>query len=280
MQAAFSIFIAHEKRDVTLALLLKDFLEETFLDADVFVSSADLKGGKVWMEELRRILEISSIIMGIMTPYSRQSDWVLFECGAGFCGKKTIPIVADRMTYEGLPAPLKHLQARAFDADGVKQVIADIARLNHLRVPTKLEGLERLLEQASSFVEERRKTEDAAKPGKEELRGRDVAVDPNLDRKYRELNDRLLRLLTGAVSAARAAFEIGDERELLKMPLIDLLGVAKAVNVPYPAMAATDLHMWQRQKPLVGDPEWKKINARKTLDEIERALDRYEKSLE
>src|SRR5690348_5247725 len=93
--AKLAIFISHASEDETMAIELKAFLENIFLNADVFVSGRDLAGGALWAEQLRAKLEEATTIIALITRFSAESTWVHFEAGAGFVRKRTIPVVAD-----------------------------------------------------------------------------------------------------------------------------------------------------------------------------------------
>jgi len=71
------LFISHDRSDETLALLLKEFLEGLFLNASVFVSGTDLRGGDVWIEGLRETLKAAVAILVVVTPQSANNRWVL-----------------------------------------------------------------------------------------------------------------------------------------------------------------------------------------------------------
>ncbi|HAS53445.1 MAG: hypothetical protein A2X56_00345 [Nitrospirae bacterium GWC2_57_13] len=128
-QQKITIFISHAKDDETLAILLKDFLENIFLNANFFVSGSDLGGGEVWIEELRDKLESATAIIALITPYAVENKWVYFEAGAGFAQRRSIPLIADGMTFKTLPIPLSLLQGRTFDISGLKALTSDIAIL-------------------------------------------------------------------------------------------------------------------------------------------------------
>ena len=166
MSSKFEVFISHDSSDETLALLLKKLVEEVFLNAEVFVSSRDLRGGNLWVEEIKKRLSSAKIIVSLVTRFSEHNPWVLFESGTGFTEDKTIPICADGITLENLEVPLKLLHARNFDDAGLKYLIHDIANIAQLRQPTTCNGLDAILSEANTFIK-LRNIEDAPFPKSE-----------------------------------------------------------------------------------------------------------------
>ncbi|MCG6535397.1 MAG: toll/interleukin-1 receptor domain-containing protein [Syntrophales bacterium LBB04] len=132
MTSDFSVFISHVSDDESIAIAIRQFIEKVFLNATVFVAGRDLIGGEVWVKEIRDKLRTSRVIVSIITPFSQNSSWVLFESGAGFLDSRTIPLCGDGITIEALKPPLKLLQARALNQEGLKNLVRDIARLAEL----------------------------------------------------------------------------------------------------------------------------------------------------
>jgi hypothetical protein len=157
MASTVNVFISYVSDDAPVASAVKEYLEEVFLNATVFVSGENLSGGEVWMEELRVFLAAATAVIGIITPASEKSNWVHFELGAGFTNKRAIPLVGDGITFGTLKAPLKLLQGRALDEDGLKALARDVARFAELREPSKFPGLEACLERARECFNGREK---------------------------------------------------------------------------------------------------------------------------
>jgi len=146
------VFISHDNADETLALLLKDLLEGTFLNVLVFVSGRDLTGGDVWINEIRARLAKANLVISLITQYSVSNPWVLFESGAGFMKSKCIPVCADQMTIKKLQPPLNQLHARAFTEDGLLKLMKDVAKTLKIRNPKALPELAGILKRADEFV--------------------------------------------------------------------------------------------------------------------------------
>jgi len=278
------IFISHDTSDKVLALLLKEFLEGLFLNASVFVSSEDLHGGDVWIEELRESLQYATVILPIITPRSMSNRWVLFEAGTGFCDRRTIPILADGISFETLDAPFRFLQARLYNEHGLKQVVSDIAQRTGLRIPNNYPGLELTLENATQFLSESKKSQklqDQASRTSANLPSSDSEhPDAELLAMRVELQTQYKRLLTKAIDKARGAFELPSPDELDKMPLYELLEMAKAVAAPIPSRLMLSLvTLGLLDVPSVDAPSWRKINARRELEVLEQDLGEYEQGL-
>lgn len=292
MSSSISIFVSHDKEDETLAILLKEFLEPIFLNASVFVSSLDLTGGEVWFEELRDKLNRATAIVAIVTPRSPNSPWVLFEAGAGFCTRKTIPLLADGLTFDALNPPLKLLQGRLYTNSGIRELTGDIAKLADLRRPTKFEGIVKLLDRATEFLQLRR--EDAAdipsakaappvfNSGKPDVPTFLESHDSELVEAIKQLTEKARTLLVQSIERTRAAFDIPSPDKLSRSTFDDLLEIAQAVGVPFPAGLKLELSMYKffRNIPAQTDSKWKKINATKHLEDVWHELDRYEASLD
>jgi hypothetical protein len=123
------IFISHDSADQALAEILREYLIRLVPAVDIFVSGADIRGGKGWFENLRSQLEASLVIIALMTRKSRTSPWVHFEAGSGFVPETTIPVCTDGVTKSDLDYPLRQLQARNLDSEDLAALFRDIAEL-------------------------------------------------------------------------------------------------------------------------------------------------------
>lgn len=279
-----SIFISHDTSDKVLALLLKEFLEGLFLNSSVFVSSEDLHGGDVWIEALRESLEYASVILPVVTPRSMNNRWVLFEAGAGFCDRRTIPILADGIVFETLDAPFRFLQARLYNENGLKQLVSDIAQRTGLRTPNNYPGLEHALEQGKHFLSERQKTQEppnrssnisAAKPS-----SLSKSPDPELYAVKVKLQAELKKILVKVIDKSRGAFELPSPEELEKMSVHELAEIGKAVAAPVPPMFMLSILSLELDEiPPIDAPAWRKVSTKKTLEDREKELVEYQKVL-
>ncbi len=78
-----------------------------------------LRSGSHTSTTLRAELNEAEIIIGVLTPESLESGWVMFELGAGWGAQKwVVPLIAG-VDYDSIPGPLKessatHAATRAF----------------------------------------------------------------------------------------------------------------------------------------------------------------------
>jgi hypothetical protein len=273
----FSIFISHVDEDGAIALAMKTFLEELFLNAQCFVSGWDLAGGELWFEELRKQLESSVCIVALISPISKDSRWVHFEAGAGFVTLRTIPIAVAPLTVDTLPAPLKLLQARNLTREGLEALSIDIARLAKLRTPARFPGLDEALGEIDSFLKKRLQpsipSTTAATSARQTLFPPKPAEDLAIKAQLGHLQTQVRSLLIELLERSRASFDIPSQHELRAQNLMDLFEIADAVGAPTPFQSRWALTF---DTAVAADaPEWKKINERKQLGEVERELVKF-----
>jgi hypothetical protein len=282
------IFVSHDSQDAPLALALKSFLEGIFLNASVFVSGRDLAGGEVWIESLRQTLADATAIIAIVTPRARTNRWVLFEAGAGFPNRRTIPLVVG-LSFSELGPPLSLLQARAMDEDGLKALVSDLARLAGLRLPVRFPGVEVVLEELATFSKRKEKTvlkAGASSPvgfadaASKTFRSTNVSADPQLSEAIETLKARAKDVLTRGLARQRASFDVPSDSELASLRLHDLVQLSQIVGLTFPFGLSTDLLLLHMEDALPTDaPSWKKTKQQKDLEAFSQKLDDLEKAL-
>lgn len=109
------IFISHIHEEKELAIELKKFIDESFLDmADVFVSSDmdSIELGCKWLDKITNSLRNCVIELLICSSNSITKPWINFEAGAGWIRNtcKVIPICHSGLMPKLLPIPLNMLQ--------------------------------------------------------------------------------------------------------------------------------------------------------------------------
>lgn len=274
MASQFSIFISHVRDDESIASLLKDFLQQIFLNADVFVASRDLTGGEIWVKEIRDCLKHATVILPVITPFSHTAPWVLFEAGAGFVDSRTIPICGDGITPENLEPPLKLLQARKIDDPGLKQLASDIAKRAELRPPIHFPGLTEALRAIDEFLGLRAHAEAAPPPSPARGTALKVVARPktssSVDPVIKAKNDALLRDIKDAtiesITMAAATYNVPPPDELRQMEQSELDEIAQCFNLPRPLYASLAAPSpWGL--PNTNDSQWKKMNAEKRIRE-------------
>ena len=276
-----SIFISHDTSDIILASLLKEFLEGLFLNASVFVSSEDLRGGDVWIEELRESLQYATVIILVVTPRSMNNRWVLFEAGAGFCDHRTIPILADGVSFEMLDAPFRFLQGRLYSENGLKQLVSDIAQRAGLRTPNNYPSLVHTLERANQFVSEGKETRELPDQTSQ-VSALSVSsvfndTDPEIFELQSTLEIRAKKVLVKVIGKARGAFELPSLEELENMSIHDLFDVGRVVAAPIPwNLLLKIMALKGGALPSVDASSWIKINVKKQLEEMKNELVEFE----
>jgi hypothetical protein len=132
---SLSVFISHSSQDAALAGQLVDLLRSALnLRADrVRCTSVDgygLPAGADSDEQLRDEALDSLVFIGILSPLSMASAYVLFELGARWGAKKPIvPLLAPGMGPQALRGPLVGLNAISCDsAAQLHQLVTDVSR--------------------------------------------------------------------------------------------------------------------------------------------------------
>lgn len=134
------VFISHSSLDADLAAKVVDLLRSALsLRPDLIrcssVSGYRLPIGADSDEQLRNEVFAAKCFVGILSPASLQSTYVLFELGARWgAGKHLAPLLAGGMHARALKAPLAGLSALACaDPAQVHQFVSDIGQLLGLR---------------------------------------------------------------------------------------------------------------------------------------------------
>jgi len=291
MSSKFEAFVSHDSADETLALLLKKLIEGIFLNADVFVSGKDLRGGNLWAAELKHRLSSAKVIIALITRYSKDNLWVHFESGAGFIDDRTIPICADEISVEMLDPPFKLLHARNFDDRGLKELLQDIARIVQLRQPDTHGGLAETLSEAGRFIKLRDSesshtmlspSQDASVAStQKKLADLHASVleekDAELKQRYEALKQEYHAILKQQIQNLQGRHDIPTESELDKMSYYDLDQVLSAIKAPTSRMISLSFNVLELNLPRKSASKWQKLNATHALDDLEKELRKLEK---
>lgn len=110
-----NVFISHIKEEAPIALELKKFIEEKFLEeVSVFASSDvhDLTPGERWLAKIDQALRRSQVLLVVCSPSSLSRPWINFEAGCGWIKKiEIIPICHSGQRRDQLPFPFSMLQS-------------------------------------------------------------------------------------------------------------------------------------------------------------------------
>ncbi|MEZ5386946.1 MAG: toll/interleukin-1 receptor domain-containing protein [Prosthecobacter sp.] len=279
MTPQIQIFISHVSEDEIVALALKDFLEGIYLSAEVFVSGRDLSGGQVWIEELRSRLERSTAIIALITSFSKNSEWVHFEGGAGFVKGSTIPLVTDDVKLSGLAPPFSLLQAREFNQSGLQKLCEDISRKAGQRVPDHSPAVRTTVDKVSSFISERSKASSSPQVNvakQKRIQPLGAGVHPDLHAQHERLVSRARDVLRNEIKKRRPVYDLPADDDIDKLDLEDLreLGGSVGVNLP---LSLLNLATTNFLLPKKSDPDWKIKNGRSRLESWEKIITDLEK---
>lgn len=281
MTSKFSVFISHVSEDEAVAVMLKNSIERVFLNSEVFVSGRDLKGGEIWVKEIREKLQNSSVIIALMTEFSRNSNWVLFEAGSGFVENKSIPFCVAPLTTSNLTPPLSLLQSRDYTEDGLKKILQDIANITGLRIPEKIPGISDEINEVNKYLSLRNKNTKEIKDIF--LHKKDIVLtkineeDPEIKSKISEVEKRVKKFLISQLLLVDSTYEIPPQKELQMMKLSDIGGLVRYANIPFDTFILTRLDLEKLDIPEVDAPQWKKINKIKGIESISKDVSKYVK---
>jgi hypothetical protein len=134
-EPALSVFISHSSKDIELAEAMTELmgLGIGLTEEDIRCTSVDGYRFEVGAEtdaQLKQELKSSKAFIGLITPSSIQSAYVLFELGARWGADLHLaPVLARGAGTESLRGPLKILNAlRATEEPQMHQLVQDIAR--------------------------------------------------------------------------------------------------------------------------------------------------------
>lgn len=163
------IFISHRHKDQKQAKALISLLEAFFHieTRDIRCTSVQpykLAVGDQTSERLRAEIAGADVVLGLLSPDTSESKYVLAELGAAWgCGVPTFPLRVRGAKFEDVPEPLNERHSLSLDsaAESV-QLVQDIARVTSL---TPREDVwARVQEQAESLAECCRANEPGVAP--------------------------------------------------------------------------------------------------------------------
>lgn len=110
------------------AKALQKAIRNVFKDADVWVSSEDIKLGQEWFTELVRALDGTRFAIVCLTRRNLSSPWVMFEAGAvsgTFRDLRVVPVLLEGAITD-LVDPMARFNGTAFNAAGMRRLFESI----------------------------------------------------------------------------------------------------------------------------------------------------------
>ena len=139
------IFISHSDEDVEIAKSLIDILETSFNLENKEIRCTSVPGYKLPIgvhtsTKLRAEIQNSEIVIGIITPKSILSSYVLFELGASWgLERPIIPLLAQGATYNEIPGPL--IEQNASNLTEISEVYEVIETIKNISTIPAKEGV-------------------------------------------------------------------------------------------------------------------------------------------
>ncbi len=132
---SIKVFISHATKDEALARRLVQVIEAgiEIKPSQIRCTSVEgykLQTGVTTSKHLRKDLRESQVVLGLVTPNSLKSNYVLFELGAAWGLKKpTFPLLARGAKADNLPGPLQGSHAsRLTQQSEVVQMVQDLVK--------------------------------------------------------------------------------------------------------------------------------------------------------
>lgn len=135
------VFVSHSSEDRALARRFVDAVEAglPIQRQEIRCTSLPetaLPVGTNVSDSLKREIDAADVIVGLLTPKSLKSSYVLFELGAAWgVGKRTMPLLAKGVRKNSLPSIINELSCeRLSDAQKVTFVIKDLGQILDLKL--------------------------------------------------------------------------------------------------------------------------------------------------
>jgi hypothetical protein len=134
------VFISHRHRDAPVAEALVRLIEAGFVTttSDMRCTSVNpyrLRAGMRTADRLRAEIRQAEAVLGILTPNTKDSSYVLFEMGASWGrGIVTFPLLAYGATIADVPAPIGDLHTLTLSSEAdCRQLLDDLGTVTTLR---------------------------------------------------------------------------------------------------------------------------------------------------
>lgn len=135
-----SIFISHSSKDTDLALALIDLLKGGLALAATQIRCSSVDGHRLpigvnTQDKLREEVNAAKVVVGLITPHSLTSYYVMFELGARWGANLFLAPLVAGVKAGDLSGPLSLLNALSADSDAqLHQLLEDIAHHLGLQV--------------------------------------------------------------------------------------------------------------------------------------------------
>jgi hypothetical protein len=111
----YDVFISYSNTDSALAIELRDQLLSR--GQSVFLAEKSISVSTRWEPAIRSALQLSKIVIVLVTPNSISSDWVIFEAGAAWALDIPIAIATLFVPISALPGALSNYQSMPYETD-------------------------------------------------------------------------------------------------------------------------------------------------------------------
>lgn len=217
-QSQIKIFISHKEADLELAKALVKLLDSALEIRKDDIRCTSVPGykfdpGEDIIAAIRKEVNESDVLIGLLTPESLKSSYVLFELGARWGLKKhLIPLLANGADYVDLPAPIKQNNAIKLQYESDVYDLIDLIsdKLNSKKQKTssykeELNNLVKVSEKKKNEHNGLQKTEVDSKKEKSELRK--VIESDALEIELNNKRESILRSEEGV----KLAFEASED---------------------------------------------------------------------
>jgi hypothetical protein len=179
------VFISFIHQEDGPATLVSTFLNDVFQDQIKIFQSSDRRAiyaGEEWMKKIFDALQVSKVLISMMSPESVKRPWINFETGAAWMrGTPVIPVCFDGLTIADLPKPYSSLQAIEVEAPDQCYYLAD-SIAHHV-------GLSRPEKPADFYANVEDRLLSAGTPADKLSKHAEALKQTKLNRPYRNLSD-------------------------------------------------------------------------------------------
>jgi hypothetical protein len=119
------VFLSHSTRDLWISERLKEKMEE--VGVEVWLDAFDLPGGRNVKDRIKEGMRSSTECLILLSPASRESDWVKHEAGLADAYGLPTAIVLLHVGDDDVPAPLRDL--KFFDMNEFPAYVRHLATL-------------------------------------------------------------------------------------------------------------------------------------------------------